>query len=160
MNRCIGIRAPYGVALCGCLTALFIGGCSLTPRNVSWLAKEDVVQPEVKKAADAAEYVPHGSLVMELPPHTEDLSDQDPQHYPIAYLYDSKGQFLEELPPNTRNPITLSPGQYIVLVGDEDPMGEFHQVQIRISENRTTYVNLDQIRHAPSFWSLSRALSK
>lgn len=130
------------------------GGCS--PRSPRWTETGMTIQPQPPRAEAREE--PRGYLVIQVPPNVGEVGDQEVQHYPPVYLYDQNGTYLEQLPNNTEYPTALAPGAYIVLVGETDPLGEFHQVQVRVENGKTTAVSLADIDGAPHFWELSRAL--
>ncbi len=100
---------------------------------------------------------PHGYLSIARK-NLGDFSDSDePVLYPPMYLYDQKGTLLRELPDETDSPVALQPGDYIVIVGESgDPMGEFHQLQVRVVDGETTRVSQADIDRAPEFWALER----
>lgn len=152
-KSCAHVRP--GAAIGAIVALLVAGGC--TPRHVAWMKSSAVVlpQPPPVRAAEG----PHGFLVVAASASIGEMSDEDVPLYPPVYVYDQAGRYLEQLPSNTEAPTPLSPGEYIVLVGDTDPLGVFRQVQVRIEDGKTTAVSLSDIARAPSFSELYRDLS-
>jgi hypothetical protein len=89
----------------------------------------------------------HGYLVIEMRPGGQP-GDSEMERYSPVYLYDQQGNFLSQFPNNTEYPKALRPGEYIVLIGESDPLGPFRQVQVHIDDGRTTTVSLAMIQQA------------
>lgn len=121
-----------------------LGGCA--PHHVRWRDASAVVEPQGARAATRPE--PRGYLVIAMRPGS-DPGDEEMERYPPVYLYDRDGRFLTQLPNNTEYPQALRSGDYIVLVGEADPLGPFRQLQVRVEDGRTTSVSLAEIEHAP-----------
>ena len=149
-DSCVDVRRVAGIAIA---VLAILGGC--TPQNISWVASTSTIQPQVPMPQPPP--APHGYLSVERQ-NLGDFSDSDEAVlYPPMYLYDRNGTLLRELPNENDNPIALQPGDYIVIVGESgDPMGEFHQVQVRVVDGETTRVSQADIDHAPEFWALKR----
>jgi hypothetical protein len=137
------------------LALVVCAGC--TPKHVSWNDTNAMVQPPpqpVQAEADALGY-----LVVAMR-HLGQSGDAEQERFPPIYLYGQDGHFLRKLPDNTEHPTALTPGAYIVLIGETGPLGEFHQIQVQIDNGRTTSVSLADIDQAPEFWAMSRLFSK
>lgn len=154
MNKDTGVGVCRRLLASSFVAAMVASGC--TPRHISWIDTYATIEPQV--VAGDAPQSGRGYLAIAMQ-HLGEPSDEDMEHYPPVYLYDHDGHFLSQLPNNTEHPIALPPAQYIVLVGETDPLGEFHQVQVDVVHGETTTVNLADIQHAPQFWAMSRDLS-
>jgi hypothetical protein len=132
------------------LALLLVCGC--TPQPMHWEGTTPTIGPQAPVAAASPQ--PKGYLVIQLPPTIGQPGDDEPQHYPPVYVYDRHGQYVQQLWNDTEYPTPLTPGDYIVLVGETDPMGEFHQLQVHVDDGRTTAVSLADIDRAPRFWEL------
>ena len=128
-----------------------LGGCA--PQRVRWMDANPDLVPQRPRQEVRAEQAP-GYLVIAMR-HLGQPGDQEMERYPPVYVYDRGGQFLAQLPNNTEFPTQLRPGEYIVLVGETDAWGPFHQLQVRIDGGRTTDVSLADIAHAPGLCGLS-----
>jgi hypothetical protein len=123
---------------------VFVAGCG--PRHVRWRDSDPTILPQGARVD--AQLPPHGYLVMEKVPPQKPGAEQM-ERYPPIYLYDQQGTFIGQLANNTEFPKPLRAGDYIVLVGEADPLGPFRQVQVRIEDGRTTTVSLADIGQAP-----------
>lgn len=151
-----GWRGRVGLAAAAMAALATSGGCA--SRHVAWTDRSPVVQPRPSGASPAD--APLGYLVLAMPANAALLTDGQMPRYPPGYVYDKSGRYIEDLPNNTEHPTPLQPGEYIVLVGKTDPLGKFHQVQVRIDQGRTTVVGLSDVAEAPRFWELSRRWSR
>lgn len=121
-----------------------LGGC--TPRHVRWVDTDALILPQGTRVG--TQPPPHGYLVMAKIPGQRPEAEQA-ERYPLLYLYDEEGHFLEKLADTTEYPKPLHAGDYIVLVSKADPPGSLRQVQVRIEDGRTTTVSLADIDQAP-----------
>jgi len=152
MHRPLNLHVRPARAAGIALTLLMAAGC--TPRNVNWMGETATIQPQPARVE--ARQQARGYLVIALPPTIGRPGDAEPQHYPPVYVYDQQGRYVEQLWNDTEYPTPLTPGDYIVLIGETDPMGEFHQVQVHVEDGQTTAVSLTDIDRAPQFWELPR----
>lgn len=135
-----------------CVLLALTAACS--PRHVQWMATDPTVGPQMVQPAPPSP--PHGFLSI-VTQHFGEPGDEETETYPPVFLYDSNGNLVTELPNNTDTPMPLAPGNYIVLIGQSmDPVGQFHQVQVRVVDGKTTRVSQGDIDHAPSFWAMFR----
>jgi hypothetical protein len=123
---------------------VFLGGCA--PQHALWRDTETIIQPQEPRAETQEGH--QGYLVIAMRPGQQP-GDAEMERYPPVYLYDQNGNFLNQLPNNTEYPKVLRPGEYIVLIGEADPLGPFRQVQVDIEDGRTTTVSLADIDRAP-----------
>ncbi len=121
-----------------------LAGC--TPQHVRWKNSESPILPEGLPVD--AQQPPHGYLVVERIPGLKPGAEQAERYRPI-FLYDRQGNFVAQLPNNADSPRPLPAGDYIVLVGEADPLGPFRQVQVHIEDGRTTTATLAEIEQAP-----------
>jgi len=103
-------------------------GCGAPPPKLPWNVGETVIAPGPPTTT--------GRLVVETA-ETGVLDDAGKALHAPYYVYDSRGNYLEDVPNDHFTPFALPIGRYLLVTR---VAGELRRVQIRIQEGLTTYV--------------------